>query len=407
MFTLLNEEANQVLNKIKFGNQDERLGGILSLVDEKVNISLEELQPVLYAVMEKQEDINDMIWAAIALSIHGDRSIQLRDWLLNTLIDFTKNHDMMSPIGLLERSMARGLSLFKGDEIVSNGLIEALKNCSEQDISKSVINPIIRAIGSVGHESAIDFLKYWSSKGNRTAKVGLINYGATWKELGEKIENFKEYSILIEEEAKVLEKLENEIKREFSTNANYKQRDFKEENKHIIYLDLRESGLKVLPEELKKLAFLRELRLNENKSINLPNWLGELNSLEILQLNNCELKQFPENIKKITNLKELYLHLDNIKNIPNWISDLKYLEKLSLNRNWLKSVPVSIGKLTNLKELVLKNNYIKELPNSIFELQSLKKLDINGNPLKAKTKNILELLREKGIEVIHHSKEWS
>ena len=403
----MNDEANQVLNKIKFGNKDERLGGILSLVDEKVKIDLEELQPVLYSVMEKQEDIDDMIWAAIALSIHGDRSNQLRDWLLNTLIDFTKNHDMMSPIGLLERSMARGLSLFKGDEIVCNGLIEALKNCSESDISKSVINPIIRAIGSVGHDSAIDFLKYWSDKGNRTAKVALINYGANWKELGEKIKNFKEYSILIEEEAKVLEKLESEIKKEFSTNADYKQRDFKEENKHLTYLDLRELGLKVLPEDLKKLTFLRELRLNENKSLNLPHWIGELDSLEILHFNNSELKQFPENIKKITYLKELYLHLDNIKIIPNWISDLKHLEKLSLNRNWLKSVPISIGKLTNLKELILKNNYIKGLPDSIFELQSLKKLDIDGNPLKSKTKNQLALSRENGIEVIHRSEEWS
>ena len=344
----MNEKANELLNKIRFGNQDEKFQGLVALGGEKLDIGLEEISPILYSIMEKSEDPNDTIYAAIALARQGEKSERLKDWLLNVLLDFSKDHEICTPLGLLESQITKGLSMFKGNKKVSDGLIEAIQNCSTTDSSKLMIKPTMRAIGAIGHDSALDFLKYWRSKGNVSAMVAIDSFGSTWREIFDKEKTHKEYSFLVEEEVKVLETLENQFNVKFHLNSN-----FKEENNRVIFLNLA----------------------------------------------GCKLETVPNNIGKLISLKKLFLYDNNLTDLPTSIGDLNKLEELSLSNNNIVELPESIGKLNNLKSLKIAENKIKEIPLFLLELPNLEELSVEGNPLKGKTKKILKLMEEKGIKV--------
>ncbi|MGQ4875689.1 MAG: leucine-rich repeat domain-containing protein [Promethearchaeia archaeon] len=151
---------------------------------------------------------------------------------------------------------------------------------------------------------------------------------------------------------------------------------------HITYLTFNNCRLRILPQIVGNLNFLKGLFLKKNQIKKLPKNIGELNSLRILNLNDNRLHNLPKELTKLSHLNKLYLDHNNIKTLPPSIGDLVNLEVLSLWGNQLTTIPSSIGNLKNLKFLGLSSNQLISIPDTISGLKSLQICDLSNNNLK-------------------------
>ena len=153
---------------------------------------------------------------------------------------------------------------------------------------------------------------------------------------------------------------------------------------HLEILELIEGrSFTKIPESIGNLQKLKKLNCTKCRSLEtLPNTIGSLKNLEHLDLFGCfSLKQLPSAITKLYKLKSLNLRdCQSLTSLPLNLGDLKSLKILDLtNCRTLEEVPESISNLVNLKILHMKSCHsVKSLPKDIGELQSLNELTIDG-----------------------------
>jgi len=127
----------------------------------------------------------------------------------------------------------------------------------------------------------------------------------------------------------------------------------------------------------------KELHLDYNNLKTLPDSIGKLSSLIILNLNGNQFKTLPESLAKLGALEILDLRSNKFEILPAVINKLKKLKALWLEYNALSTLPESIGQLSSLKTLSVFSNQITTLPESISKLSSLETLDLGFNKLDA------------------------
>lgn len=183
----------------------------------------------------------------------------------------------------------------------------------------------------------------------------------------------------------------------------------KVENNTIVYLHLKECGLKEIPSSIDKLKSLRRLILSFNHLKDLPEEIGNLKELEGLYIENigtqrtpilsnelfskeikykekkCDhcLETLPESIGGFVNLKKLALSGNNLVNLPASFGKLKRLESLNLNSNQFETLPEIFRELKSLKILSIESNMLTLLPESIGDLKSLEELNLISNQIEA------------------------
>ncbi|XP_058185046.1 disease resistance protein RPV1-like isoform X3 [Rhododendron vialii] len=124
---------------------------------------------------------------------------------------------------------------------------------------------------------------------------------------------------------------------------------------------------------------LKELNLDGCHLSYLPEEIGNLISLQTLDLAKNNLSTLPDGICNLTRLKHLCLEENNVSNLPSGIGRLTSLESLYLGRNSLCALPDTIGRLSCLKNLLVGNNKLSHLPSEIGDLDSLEQLVLVGN----------------------------
>jgi leucine-rich repeat protein SHOC2 len=149
----------------------------------------------------------------------------------------------------------------------------------------------------------------------------------------------------------------------------------------LTHLDLGCNQLTTLPESIGNLSNLTSLNLSRNQLKYLPEHLGKLAKLEFLCLSCNNLSTIPENIGNLNNLIQLSLNRNQLDYLPESIGSINKLTFLCLRGNQLSALPDTIGDLSNLNYLRLEENQISVLPNSIDKLIKLTELSISGNPL--------------------------
>ena len=90
----------------------------------------------------------------------------------------------------------------------------------------------------------------------------------------------------------------------------------------------------------------------------LPNTIGNLRKLEVLDLGRNGLKTVPAAIASLTQLKTLRLEYNDLRSVPDFVGNFKVLKELSLNSNKIADLPQSLAKLSGLK-VFLGDNGIK------------------------------------------------
>jgi len=192
------------------------------------------------------------------------------------------------------------------------------------------------------------------------------------------------------EQAKVLDELEKIIGKSIPLADDIKWDTFgvKIEENDIIELGLYNRRIKTLPESIVNLKSLKQLGLSFNEFTTLPDFIGELSSLEILRLYRNKLQTLPQSLSKLKSLKYISLSNNKFQVLPEIIGDLSSLEELYLGENQLKVLPESIKNLKNLKYLSLNGNHLSIFPDSISSLSSLKELRLHNNKLATIPKSI-------------------
>ncbi|MHA2001898.1 MAG: leucine-rich repeat domain-containing protein [Promethearchaeota archaeon] len=139
-------------------------------------------------------------------------------------------------------------------------------------------------------------------------------------------------------------------------------------------LKIEDNKMVILPQSLVKLKQLTHLTIYCQNLQELPLQFENLEHLTFLDLDGDSFKKFPESLTNLKNLTELYLCAFKMTEMPESIGKLQNLESLNLTHNEFRTLPESIGKLQNLESLNLTHNEFRTLPESFGNLHSLKKI---------------------------------
>lgn len=108
---------------------------------------------------------------------------------------------------------------------------------------------------------------------------------------------------------------------------------------------------------------LKEIDLSYCGLKELPEFVLNAKSLEVLLLDYNQIKKLPKELSELQNLKRIYWRGNQLEKFK-WIriSKIDDLERLDLSNNQLKRLPTGIKNLDGLKELVLEENFFGEIP---------------------------------------------
>ncbi len=134
-------------------------------------------------------------------------------------------------------------------------------------------------------------------------------------------------------------------------------------SKHLQRLYFWGIPFKEFPSNIKNLKNLVVLEINDSSIEKLPEEIGQLSSLRRLVIKNCRVVSFPKNINTLRNLKELDLEHNQISEIigAELFQEMD-IERLSLRNNNLSSIPLEVGNLTKLTYLDLRENKLLAPP---------------------------------------------
>ncbi len=151
----------------------------------------------------------------------------------------------------------------------------------------------------------------------------------------------------------------------------------------ITELIMLSKGLTLLPAEIGQLGSLEKLDLFNNNLSSLPPEIGQLGSLDVLRLTNNNLSSLAPEIWQLSSLKNLFLFGNDLSSLPPEIAQLSSLEVLDMTGNDLSSLPPEIGQLGSLENLFLDRINLSSLPPEIGQLADLNYLSLASNNLSS------------------------
>ncbi len=146
----------------------------------------------------------------------------------------------------------------------------------------------------------------------------------------------------------------------------------------VTSLDLNNLGLTAIPDEIVRFKNLEELWMIGNNVSHFDiKLLGQLKNLRLINLDNSEIQRLPENIARLSKLEILSLGSNPIISIPKSIYRLSNLKELDLSLTKISRIDPEISELTQLQKLDLgSNHHLYDIPDDVFELRSLKELSL-------------------------------
>lgn len=158
-------------------------------------------------------------------------------------------------------------------------------------------------------------------------------------------------------------------------------------------LNISGNMIGTLPKSIENCRALEELNANFNKLTKLPDTMGfELTRLQKLSVNSNKLVFLPYSISHMTSLRVIDARLNCLRSLPDGLENLINLQILNVSQNfqYLQSLPYAVGLLMSLVELDCSYNRITSLPDSLGCLKKLQKLSVHGNPLVSPPMEVVE-----------------
>ncbi|HOY28555.1 MAG TPA: leucine-rich repeat domain-containing protein [Flavobacteriales bacterium] len=150
-------------------------------------------------------------------------------------------------------------------------------------------------------------------------------------------------------------------------------------------LDLSDQALQGFPIEVLRFTGLEELRLRRDGITDLPEGIGSLKNLRLLDLSGNPITELPAGIGELTALEEFYLNDDPLLDLEHdlpTLAKLPRLRVLHLSGDGIERLPGAIRGLEHLEELYLANNTMETFPADLINLPVLKLIDLHANPMR-------------------------
>lgn len=177
-----------------------------------------------------------------------------------------------------------------------------------------------------------------------------------------------------------------------------------ERARRVSLIRVRLSALPKRPQCCKILTLL----LQESSLAEFPKeFFGYMCGLQVLNLHETRITELPSSICSLINLKGLFLNnCHQLVQLPSQIGDLQSLEILDICQTGLYSLPIEIGELANLKclrvsftEDVGNHNHVEEMKsmipsNVIARLSKLEELSIGVSQNSSRYQNAAEIAHE-------------
>ena len=152
--------------------------------------------------------------------------------------------------------------------------------------------------------------------------------------------------------------------------------------------------LKALPHDRRLLELIVT---NVRGKLSLQNiFHGQYPSISKLAFINTGLEMLPETLHKhFPNVKDLILTNNAIKTVPDCVGNLASLQSLQISRNHLINLPTTVGQLRNLKGLYCAHNKLTTLPATLSDLSGLlERVDVSHNSINTLPTAIVSCVRQ-------------
>lgn len=161
-------------------------------------------------------------------------------------------------------------------------------------------------------------------------------------------------------------------------------------------LNISETALTTIPDDLAKLCNLQTLLLYDNQITAVPAAIGQLDKLKVLDLSRNRIAELPESITQLVNLNTINVSHNVLKSIPALRGAAK-LTVLNASHNQLTQFPdICVEENRNLAEILLMDNGIGAIPHAIEQLAALKQLSMVRNQVKTIPKSLATITKLKG-----------
>lgn len=170
---------------------------------------------------------------------------------------------------------------------------------------------------------------------------------------------------------------------------------------NINLLNISDTCLEAIPDEIKNLSNLQSLLLYGNKIQVFNENITSLRKLKVLDISRNKLKSIPDSLNNMKELTSINFSSNEIEDMPK-IGDLPNIISFDVSNNKLSSfLDLDGASLPHLTDLNLKGNLIESIPNSLAKsLPSLKNFDISDNKLKSVPGEMAGLAKLKGKNVV-------
>lgn len=149
--------------------------------------------------------------------------------------------------------------------------------------------------------------------------------------------------------------------------------------KHLAYLGITSSRLRMLPLSVGLLYNLHTLILNCDFLEYLPGSIGDLSNLQFLYIQCRSVKKLPKSLGSLSNLLSLVIKSDDLEEIHSDLKKLCNLQELTIGSTRIQALPNTIGSLSCLEELNLSlAGSVRAMPGKNGNFLTLKALKIEN-----------------------------
>ena len=169
------------------------------------------------------------------------------------------------------------------------------------------------------------------------------------------------------------------------------------------YLEIADTTLEEIPEEMGKLVNLINLALHRNNIEKCSDFFNSLPKLKFFDMSFNKLTQLPTELSLGTvhtlnlsnnqleslgdlsgavNLSILHIEHNELEELPAGLVSLKHLLEIHASNNLINALPDDLQTFPALKLLDVSENKLREVPHTLSQCQRMKTLKLESNPLK-------------------------